>query len=339
MAMRRYYPYGWSFLGGAALYGLMVVGNSWYNVQALSGFLFGSVAGGWILFWQNKLTDAEAQKWLWLLLLFLSPIVILMVMWGGLLGASGILILAILPLCLWTWMAALLVKNRINRRRRIGFMLAIVLGGVVLMGGLLRVGGLENYVKERICVTRGGQFVASENRCRVEGIQAILYGLRGLEINVPGMPTAVSRLVESTPEGLRGKIIQSDEPLRSSAGHVYVQTELIYMFGYFLFVVPIVVEGGGSGRFVYMGLFSEKAGHVRFLDSVFLGDRVTFQSVESHISGDSGNEDRLIIHYLDRPDGASFIQTTALEKTLSVKILSGSDSLHPVFSTTLEAGL
>jgi hypothetical protein len=85
-----------------------------------------------------------------------------------------------------------------------------------------------------------------------------------------------------------------------------------------LSLVPFVVNYGGTGSFVYVGLFENASGTPAHRDSLLLGDRVTLESVSF---SREGSELRAVVNFKDRKPEEAMAVVPHLPVQMSAPII------------------
>lgn len=83
-------------------------------------------------------------------------------------------------------------------------------------------------------------------------------------------------------------------------------------------LIPFVVNFGGTGSFIYLGLFEQGTSTLIHRDSVLVGDRANIEKISFERSGDTL---KAIVLYKDRKSTDSLTETPTVPKKLVVDIL------------------
>lgn len=107
----------WALLAGLLSVAAQVVTyylrfGSW-NTQAtlveyLFFFLAGSLGGSILIFFMNRHTSMSARWIVLAMFLLITPVALLMMIGGGLLGPLGVLVFPLIPWALFTWLGSVL---------------------------------------------------------------------------------------------------------------------------------------------------------------------------------------------------------------------------------------
>ncbi len=191
----------------------------------------------------------------------------------------------------------------------------------VLQGTVSRAADL---LKEQRCEVQGGVWHSAQNRCEMSRLRRIKNGLEKFSLQVSEEDSVT--VFNPPPESDRPQILSGEE----DGVRVELFPEQIHLFAPFLFTAPFRVNFGGTGNFCHVGLFSDKDGVVRHLDSIFVGDRIPIQKMTSRRIHPGRFHYSLHIHYLERAEGESFVQQPTLEKILKVKVVhnQANESIH-----------
>ncbi len=111
--------------------------------------------------------------------------------------------------------------------------------------------------------------------------EIVLPELNGLEINVPDEEVTVQINQEATESGSTTSLFigtTTDNENQTTNTVTLVDNQLTAINADH-FVVPFLLNTGGTGTFLYLGLLENINGIVNHTQSVFLGDRIGFESV------------------------------------------------------------
>ena len=151
----------------------------------------------------------------------------------------------------------------------------IVIGIVVL--GLI-IGGYFLFTKfiqkESIVCEEGFRFVPSSQTCEPATIENSEMDITQIPFQIPGEDKIVN-LKPDSQEGMYSATFKISD--LDTEGFVSVKESDIVMYENDLVVIPFFVNAGGTGQFLYIGLFDIK--DKRHTSSVFIGDRVSIDSI------------------------------------------------------------
>lgn len=89
-------------------------------------------------------------------------------------------------------------------------------------------------------------------------------------------------------------------------------------------LVPMVVNFGGSGQFVYIAYITYKAGIFEHVNSVFVGDRISIDNINvSPISSDTAGPEAAIVQYKERSRDQSFAEDPILDSQILLQVQNG----------------
>lgn len=131
--------------------------------------------------------------------------------------------------------------------------------------------------------------------------------LNGLEINIPDEDTTVQINQEASETSSSTSLFtgtQTDEETETTNTVTLVDNQLTAINADY-FVIPFLLNTGGTGTFLYLGLLERTNEGVDHTQSVFLGDRIGFESISV--------ENKIIsIETLDRYEGQPFSDEPAV---------------------------
>ena len=110
---------------------------------------------------------------------------------------------------------------------------------------------------------------------RINIVNGIKSGSYILHVKVPESDGAIVTF-SNTSEFADKKFTESEFSIENSSakGSVVALLENIEPLGIKRFLLPYFVNYGGSGTFLYVGLFSIENSTLKHLDSLFIGDRI-----------------------------------------------------------------
>lgn len=311
------YPLLWSFVGGFTLLGLgLPAGISLKTLPFLALlFLVGTFLLSWILFWKNQTKTKKNRRIFWVVLSVMSPFILWGILSGGLLGPLGILLLAGGPMIL---VFPLLIFGLKKQWKRFGIVLAIT--SLPIGAFLYFQNSFQESLKVDKCVFMGGKWDDTEKVCRISFIQDIKNHLIGTKIDVPETD-AQAEIVPVSPQQLGANFLDEDIP-----GKIMLDTKNITPVTEKLFLMPLVVNNGGSGSFYHIGLYLWKKPVIESLDSHFLGDRIKITDITAKLTNPEKKSYEITVHYLTRTPDQSMSEEPTQPTSFSFQITSQSES-------------
>lgn len=122
----------------------------------------------------------------------------------------------------------------------------------------------------------GYRFVPSTQTCELITSEELTLDFTKIQVQIPD----TLQLMTLQKEAQEGQYSVSYKTSSSSDVEGFVslkQSDVVY-YSENLILVPIIINSGGTGNFVYVGLFDIKIN--KHLDSVFIGDRVGIDTLE-----------------------------------------------------------
>lgn len=192
--------------------------------------------------------------------------------------------------------------------------------GSVLVGGIFFYfrGSIDHFFAVDRCVKSGGTFDYASNECRTAtstpeadtvGDAELPALLAKARITVPDTPGVVVTLEDGAGEyasGLEEGVVTIGDvrALLATANGQYA-------------IAPFAVSRGGSGTFVYVGLFSFSDNALSSIDYALLGDRVKVEGIE--VKG----EGQFSVSYLDRKENEPMAAPPTIEKVADFSAIDG----------------
>lgn len=166
-----------------------------------------------------------------------------------------------------------------------------------------------------------GTFQAPDIRARdvatttVSSEHIDLSRVTSLTVAIPDLQTNVSLVPSTTTPGL----FEASFPIRDSGVVGVIRaniTEAVVSTSSQVALVPFAVNAGGSGTFIYAGLFTAEGASLRSHDAHFVGDRVRLTGIRL-VDGSVA-----LIEYLDRAVSDAMTATPSVPHELSLPITS-----------------
>lgn len=176
---------------------------------------------------------------------------------------------------------------------------------------------------EKECVYRGGKWVVESKECVFEdgvggGVQQVGMTIPHLELQVPNTESKVS--FDAVEIGSSKVYTQTFVLTQGGNGSVSLINTLARVHGNTGdLVLPFTVQVGGTGSFIYLGIFSKEGSAYILKDSLFVGDRLGLERLMLAEHRESGVYTARFFYRDRRPTEA--LSSIAREpKTLEVEV-------------------
>ncbi len=148
-------------------------------------------------------------------------------------------------------------------------------------------------------------------------VPPVAYPMKGKQFFVPDQPDTMVTLDLIAPSTKHdypmGKFVVASS---SNEGQLYAMDDLATALEGGLRAVPIVVNGSGTGSFIYLAVIEESENNFKHTKSIFLGDRIRILSVAR-----AGNQVTVVYNVHDQ--NQAMAEVPSLQTTAIVDIGSG----------------
>lgn len=158
--------------------------------------------------------------------------------------------------------------------------------------------------------------------------------LRELIITIPNMEEGMSATLSRTDDALgrfTATFTQVGSPIDGLAEAFSELAVTDEKSG--LSTIPFFVNYGGSGSFVYVGLFAHGTSTLMHLDSVLVGDRITIDSVSFE---EPGGDRRVVVLFKDRKENEPMAIPPTIPKKLVIPFANGKFGEATLYDRTID---
>jgi hypothetical protein len=187
--------------------------------------------------------------------------------------------------------------------------IVIVILGFIVSGYFLFTKFIQ---KENIVCEEGFRFAPSSQTCEPVTIENSKIDITQIPFEIPGEDKVVD-LKPDSQAGIYSATFKVSS-MTEAEGFVSVKESDIVIYENNLIIVPFFVNSGGTGQFLYVGLFDTK--HKKHLSSVFIGDRIRIDSLELKNS-------RIHVLFKTRLSSESFMVEPSIPSEVVLEVQDG----------------